>query len=144
MSILPPIKHKRNAWEYSEIAFMASEAAVDLDTALTGQDPDVKAVQELYLWLQTWISDNRANLFEIKTQILLDVWGDSLKNRNITVDEAVVELKEKVKTILPILTRFSEDRPFQSPLTREEIETARDFCLALSRSAIAESQEDYC
>jgi hypothetical protein len=141
MSLMPPVRHKRNSWMYSDIAMTACEAAVDFDNALFGNDPDVEAAHKLCEWLETWAAIELVGIFEERTQILLNVWHDKFEGRSINGDEAIKEMKDELKPITEILSRLGTDIPFKPPLTREEMETTRDFCLKLSRSARGESYE---
>jgi hypothetical protein len=117
-----------------DLPFLASEAAVDIDNILAGGARELGKIRELVELLNT--SVNPASEESVPISQLdpgtLTVLGEAVTAavRNGTFQEVSDLIRETAK----IVSSLECDEP---ETNRMELEKAREFCLALSRAALA-------
>lgn len=118
-----------------DLPFLASEAAVDIDNLLSDSSSEVESVKRLADILNnSFKGDVPGNSFKsfmdpaTVTILGTAVIGSSSKNVSL---KQVDDLLEKASLFAKSLSRENLLE------NRDELEEARDFCIALSRSVVA-------
>ena len=113
---------------------LASEAAIDIDNLLSGGPQDLRAIQKLAERLKNTIeltdtADPPRSLMDPATLIILgEAIGEATKDRSLSKVEDLLKEASKISESL------SRDDLEENPA---ELKQARDFCIALSRAAMA-------
>jgi hypothetical protein len=114
-----------------DLPFLASEAAIDIDNVLSNGPKDSRATRALYDLLKNSIDlgNTDAPPRSLMDPATLTVLGEA-------VAEARRASLQSVEDLLGEAAKIAESLLNEHP-TRPELEQARDFCLALSRAAVA-------
>ncbi|MEW6236897.1 MAG: hypothetical protein AB1656_16055 [Candidatus Omnitrophota bacterium] len=134
---LIPNDQKLSALDH-DLPFLASEAAIDIDNLLANRGSDLTAIRLLSERLKNSIKlethdDAPCSLMDRATLIVLgEAIAKSSKNY-----KAPLQIPQLLKEADGIANSLSKDNPTEN---QKELEAARDFCVALSRAAIAFQQ----
>ncbi len=127
----------KNALKISDpdLPFLASEAAIDIDNMLTKNSYDFNAIHLLAERLKNSIQFDAPNAssHSLMDPATLSVLGEAVaKSTRKTNNSHKIDnlLKEAAK----IADLLSKETPIED---REELEKVREFCVALSRAALA-------
>ncbi|MDP8207973.1 MAG: hypothetical protein P9L92_14995 [Candidatus Electryonea clarkiae] len=117
-----------------DLPFLASEAAIDLDNLLLKKAQDFTAIRRLAKQLANSMELDQTgtqprSLMDPATLTVLGVaFGDAVRNHSLHTIEDLLGETTKIARLL------SDDNLENNP---EELEQARDICVALSKSVMA-------
>jgi hypothetical protein len=126
-----------------ELPFLASEAAVDIDNLLSGSSMEDESVRRLAGMLNNSlkedVSENSLKSFMDMDPATVTILGTAV----IDSSSEKVSL-QKVDDLLDKASQFAKLLSRENLLeNRGELEKARDFCIALSRSVVAYRKSIY-
>ena len=114
-----------------DLPFLASEAAIDLDNLLSNKSKELTAIRRLAEQLKNSIhlSESGSCPRSLMDPATLTVLGEAVlqvagKNRH-----------SKIEDLLTQAALITEVLSNEDPENRDNLEKARDFCVALSRAA---------
>jgi hypothetical protein len=117
-----------------DLPFLASEAAIDIDNLLSNRSEDLTAIRCLAERLRNSIESSGigGSPRSLMDPATLTVLGEAVAE---TVgSESLQKVEDLLGEAAKIANSLSSGNPRENPL---ELEQARDFCVALSKAAIA-------
>ena len=127
---LPPDKQRLNAFD-PNLPFLASEAAIDIDNLLSNRSRDLTAIKCLAQQLKDsiFLASSGSLRMDLATlTVLNEAVTEALRNNSLQKEEDLLNEAAKIAKSL------SREDLMENPT---ELEQARDFCVALSRSVVA-------
>lgn len=115
-----------------DLPFLASEAAVDLDNLLSGRSIELSAIRQLAVRLKNSIEVNPigGGPRSLMDPATLTVLGEAV------VLVAVPSSSTKVEDVLSQVMKIADElTTVDTQQNQKDIEQARDFCVALSKTA---------
>ncbi|MEW6113954.1 MAG: hypothetical protein AB1664_17605 [Thermodesulfobacteriota bacterium] len=116
----------------ADLPFLAVEAAIDIDNLLSGRSKDMQARLKLAHQLRNSVDRPNGTPRSLMDAATLTVLGEALAQAVVT------ETLEKVDDLLLKAEQISQALGSEDPAqNREELQEAKEFCLALSRAVAA-------
>jgi hypothetical protein len=117
-----------------ELPFLASDAAIELDNALSGIRSEFQAVKRIGRLLQSsfTVVDCASQPRSLVDPATLTVLGDAINQT--PKGQRVTTMEELIKEACSIANQLTDPEDDES---EDQIKWARDFCVALSRKTIA-------
>ncbi len=127
----PPQNHQRLRVLDSDLPFLASEAAIDIDNLLSDRAKDFTAMRRLAELLNNSLDIESSAPRSLMDPATLIVVGGAVAEAIAT--QSLKKIEDLLHGAVKIAKSLSSEDPTASP---SELEQARDFCLALARAAV--------
>ena len=123
-----------------DLAFLASQAAIELDALLSQRSTELAAVRELAEQLRNSITLSSADggPQSLMDPATLSVLGEAMNRTHPT--QTVTRIRDLVSRAAAIADDLQRSDPIRD---RERLEWAREFCVSLSKTAAAYRKSIY-